>query len=189
MQRLVPSKFIQQFRKDQKQLVLDLSRSIVVGFDSTMVEQCPNCLYDLASASSGAIFSNFTGPAILFQGTPQQMTIYPRPFKQKCPVCRGAGKLTVPFEKTIPAHVTWESTDQETIVAMPVGSYEHHWVVLKSDSKYYQDFADADYFVVDGVKVVPIAVAFIRAIKVADGIVELTCSTSEVIRDINESTS
>ena len=183
---LVPKQLLKDFRKDQKQLVLDLSRSIIVGFDSAMVESCPNCLYDLASASSGAIFSNFVGPAILFQGTPQQMIIYPKSFKQVCPICRGEGKITVPFEKTLPAHVTWESSDPTTIVATSVGNYEHHWVVLKSDSKYYQDYASSDYFIVDGIKVVPIAVPYIRAIKVANGVVEITCTTSEIIRNIDD---
>ena len=183
---MIPQGFLNKFRKAQKQLVLDLSRPVVVGFNSSLVESCPNCFYDSASGSSGAVFTNFSSPVTLFAGTASERVITPKPFKKVCPVCRGEGKLTVAFEKTIKASVLWESSDPTTNIGTSVGEYLHHWVILKSDSKYYPDYIAADYFIVDGVKVDPNSTPYVRSLEVSDGIVEIMCTTVDIIEGIHE---
>jgi hypothetical protein len=183
---MIPKSFLNKFRKAQKRLVLDLSRAVIVGYNSAMVESCPNCFYDSASGSSGAVFTNFITPKVVFAGTPNERTISPKPFKKICPICRGDGNLTVNSEKTIMASVLWESSDPTTNIGTSVGEYLHHWVILKADSKYYGDFIAADYFVVDGVKVDPNSTPYIRSLEVADGIVEIMCTTVDVIEGLHE---
>jgi hypothetical protein len=177
---LVPTQLLKDFTKDQKQLVKDLSRPIVIGMGSLLEEDCPNCFHDFVSGSSTATFSNFSGTKILFEGTAYSRSVTATPFKQVCPICRGEGKLSVPTEKSIVANYHWEIADGESLPITPVGQEGQHALIIKTDSRYYPDFVNAKYFLVDGVKVVPNSVPIIRVMGTkTDGIVEIVCRTYE----------
>ena len=90
---LVPKQLLKDFLKDQKQLVKDLGRPIVIGTGSLLEEDCPNCFHDFVSGSSTATFHDFVGSVVLFAGTSYSRSITATPFKQVCQVCLGAGIL------------------------------------------------------------------------------------------------
>jgi hypothetical protein len=182
---LVPPQFIKDFRKAQKQLVLDLSRPILIGLGNSLEEGCPNCFYDGYSGASGATFNtSFIAPTTLFAGTTSERIVNPTPFNRICPVCRGEGKLIVPNEESIMAHITWEVSITDTYPSAPPGDVGQHYVMIKADSKYYDDFVNADYFVVDGVRLETVEIPYIRSIKEADGIVEVLCGTVNATKSL-----
>jgi len=177
---LVPKQLLKDFTKDQKQLVKDLSRPIVIGMGSLLEEDCPNCFHDFVSGSSTGTFSDFVGTKTLFAGTVYERTVSATPFKQVCPICRGVGKLTVPTEKSILANYHWEVPDGDSMPITPVGEEGQHAIIIKTDSRYYPDFVNAKYFVVDGVRVEPSSVPIIRVMaNKTTGIVEIVCRTVE----------
>ncbi len=177
---LVPKQLLKEFTKDQKQLVRDLSRSIIIGTGSLLEEDCPNCFHDFVSGSSTGTFSNFVGTKTLFAGTAYERVVTATVFKQVCPICRGQGKLSIPTEKTILANYHWEIPDGDSMPITPVGQEGQHALIIKADSKYYSDFVNAKYFIVDGVRVEPSSVPIIRVMGVkTDGIVEIVCRTVE----------
>jgi hypothetical protein len=182
---IVPKQLLKEFTKAQKQLVKDLSRPIVIGAGSLLEEACPNCFYDLTNeASTGTHNTRFTGTQVLFAGTIYERTVSAKAFNQKCPVCKGAGKFIIPTEKSILANYHWEIADGESLPITPVGEEGQHALIIKADSKYYPDFVNAKYFMVDGVKVVPSSVPIIRVMGTkTDGIVEIVCRTYEQGRE------
>lgn len=181
---LVPKQLLKEFTKDQKQLVRDLSRPIVLGTGSLLEEDCPNCFHDFVSGSSTSTFSNFTGTKTLFAGTIHERIVTATTFKQVCPICRGAGKLSIPTEKTILANYHWEVPDGDSMPITPVGQEGQHALIIKSDSNYYSDFVNAKYFIVDGVRVEPSSAPIIRVMsKKTTGIVEIICRTVEQGRE------
>ena len=97
---MIDQSFIDEFRQDQKQHVLDLSRDVVIGFGTTTEADCPNCTYDSIDGSSGASFTNFAGTVTVFSGTAYERTFEAKSFQQRCPVCKGQGYFSVPNEKT-----------------------------------------------------------------------------------------
>lgn len=177
---MIDRSFIDEFRRDQQQHVLDLSREVVIGFGTTTEEDCPNCTYDSVGGSSGASFTNFTGTVTVFSGTAYEQTFEAKSFRQRCPVCKGQGYLSVPNEETILSHVYW-ATDQRgynvTLPNSPVGFSGQNSVKLKATSFYYNDYRKAAYFIVDGVRVEPASSPTIRSMGTDSGIVEIWCRT------------
>jgi hypothetical protein len=180
---LIPPGFIQDFVRDQKQLVKDLSRYILVGFGNALEEQCPNCTYDSVSGGSGASYKAFMGTVTVFSGTSHERTFTTRSFKRVCPICHGEGVIKVPAEKEILCHVYWP-TDSSSYPPSPAGMSGQNKVRLKTDSYYYSDFLSASYFIVDGVKVSPSTTPVIRAMGGTNGIVEIWCETMETSKDV-----
>lgn len=182
---LVPKSLLKEFTKDQKQLVKDLSRPIVIGMGSLLEEDCPNCFYDIVTKSSTGEYSNFTGSKILFAGTAYERTVVGTPFTRSiCPVCRNDGKFSVPNEKSILANYHWETPDGDSLPITPVGQEGQHALIIKTDSRYYPDFVNAIYFLVDGVRVEPSSVPIVRVMgNKTTGIVEIICRTSEIGRE------
>ena len=174
---MIDRSFIDEFRRAQKEHVLDLSRDIVIGFGSTIEEDCPNCTYDSVGGVSGASFTNFTGSITVFSGTAYEQTFEARSFRQRCPVCKGQGYFSVPNEKTIKSHVHWYTAAIDSYVNTTAGLSGQNTVRLKTDSAHYEDFLSAKYFIIDGVRVEPVATPVIRSMGTDDGIVEILCRT------------
>jgi len=180
---LVPASFKEEFKKFQKQLVLNLSKDIIIGFDSVLVETCPNCFYDHMSESSDAQYNaSFVGTKTLFVGTAYEKIVTSTSFRHLCPVCRGKGILSIPNEKTIKAHVIWELKQESP--DSPVGTLEQDLVSLKADSKYFDDFCSAKYFIVDGRTLVGRDYPVPRGMGSIDGIVEIVCATADSSEEI-----
>jgi hypothetical protein len=182
---LVPKSLLKEFTKDQKQLVKDLSRSIIIGMGSLLEEDCPNCFYDIITKSSTGEYSGFTGSKTLFAGTAYERIVNAIPFtKSICPVCKNVGKFSVPNEKSILANYHWETPDGDSLPITPVGQEGQHALIIKTDSKYYADFVNAKYFVVDGVRVEPSSIPIVRVMaNKTTGIVEIICRTVETGRE------
>lgn len=177
---MISDSLIDQFRAYQKQHVLDLSRSVTLGFGNTIEEDCPNCTYDQVGGTSGATFTDFTGSVTLFSGTPYERIFEARSFRQKCPVCGGKGFFSIPNEIIIQAHVHWDTRSSDTYPNSPAGWSGQNQVKIKTDSTHYDDFLRAKYFIVDGVRVEPSSTPVVRAMKTNDGIVEIWCKTVEI---------
>lgn len=182
---LVPVSFLDEYTKLQKQLVLDLSRDVVIGYASNTEEKCPNCYYDHVTGSSSSSFTDFAGTITLFSGTAYERSVVATPFRQRCPICSGQGLLKIPNEQTIPIHVIWETTRTDTYPRSEVGFSGQNVVTLKTNSKYYSDFLEAKYFVVDGVTVAPRSTPVIRGMGSSDGIVEIVCETVTTGKETN----
>jgi hypothetical protein len=179
---LVPPKFVDDFIKDQKQLIKDLSRSVTLGFPESVTVNCPNCYYDGASDSSTSIWTGLSGDITVFSGTSSEYTVVAKPFRQKCPVCGGTGALSIQRQTTIQAHVKWTNNKiatDSTYPVTPAGYEGQETVRIRADSRHYDDFVKATYFIVDGVTVKPASPPYIRSMKKADGIVQIVCKTSE----------
>ena len=127
--------------------------------------------------SSGASFTNFTGSITVFSGTAYEQSFEARSFRQRCPVCKGQGYLSIPNEKTIQSHVHWEVEARGSLPVSVVGLSGQNTVKIKTDSTHYNDYLRAKYFIVDGVRVEPTSTPVIRAMGKADGIVEMWCKT------------
>jgi hypothetical protein len=176
---MIDQAFIDEFRKDQKQHVLDLSRNTIIGYGSSIEEECPNCTYDGVAGASGASFTSFSGTVTVLEGTPYAKTFEAKSFRRHCPVCGGKGFFSAPNEKTIKAHINWADKDRNSYPNSPVGISGQNTVKIKADSIYYDDFLVATYFKVDGVTVEPITTPVIRGMAAADGIVEIWCGTTD----------
>ena len=85
---------------------------------------------------------------------------------------------------TIPARVKWDAQGSQSDPYSPVGQVGQATVNLKTDSRYYDLVMNADYFIVDGVRVEYMAIPFIRSMQSGTGIVEWICSTVLVSREI-----
>lgn len=180
---MVPTSFKKDFLKYQRQLVKDLSREIIIGLDSELSEECPNCFFDYTTGkSSGVKNPDFVGTKTLFQGTIHEITVTAADIRHTCPVCRGEGKFVVPNEKHILAHVTWQLKQDEP--ATPAGDAAQDKIAIKADSKYYNDFLQAKYYIVDGRKLLPKDYPIIRGMGMAKGIVETLCVTSDSAKEI-----
>ena len=182
---MIDKSFIDEFRVAQKEHVRDLSRDIVVGFGTTVEEDCPNCTYDSVAGISGASFTNFTGSITVFSGTAYEQTFEAKSFRQRCPVCQGQGYLSIPNEKTILSHVHWVVEARGSLPVSVVGLSGQNTVKLKTDSSHYDDYLRAKYFVVDGVRVEPSSTPVIRAMGTANGIVEIWCKTVDTGKETN----
>lgn len=183
---MIDQSFIDDFRADQKQLVLDLSRDIVLGYGNSVEEDCPNCTYDSVSDSSGSSFTNFAGTVTVFSGTAYEKTYEAKSFRQRCPICGGKGFLSIPNEVTMKAHVHWEINKEGTYVRTTAGWSGQSAVKIKTDSKYYSNFLQARYFIIDGVRVEPSTPPVIRSMQTADGIVEMWCKTIDTGKEVKK---
>jgi hypothetical protein len=182
---MIPVEFLEDYRRDQKELVFDLSRDIVVGSDPVTAD-CPNCYYDGVAGSSSATPTNFVGSVTVFEGTSEERTYTALSFNNICPICRGKGKLVSANESIIPAHVLWYSDKfAKSYPDSPAGYSGQNLIKIKTDSKYYEDFLHAVYFIIDGVRVLPSSTPVIRGMGSDDGIVEMFCKTTEVGKETN----
>jgi hypothetical protein len=178
---LISTSFLDKFRVDQKEHVRDLSRSVTLGYGSTTTADCPNCTFDYVSGSSGATFTNFSGTVTLFSGTGYERTFEAKSFKQRCPICGGVGKFSIPYEEVLLMHVYWNYDEKgDTYPTTIIGKSKQLSVKLKTDSIYFNKIATAKYFLVDGVRVEPYATPVVRSMQSTDGIVEIWCRTTEV---------
>jgi hypothetical protein len=180
---MVPSSFKNDYMKYQRQLVYDLSREIILGLDSELTEECPNCFFDQSTQVSSAVRNtDFTGTKTIFEGTPYAVTVTATDFRHTCPICRGKGIFSVPNEKTIMAHVVWELRQDEP--ASPAGDAAQDKISIKAHSKYYNDFLQAKYFLVDGRKLLVKDYPISRGMGSSTGIVEVLCVTSDSSKEI-----
>lgn len=186
---MIDSSFLDEFRQAQKEHVLDLSRDVVIGFRSTLEEDCPNCTYDSVGDSSGASFTNFIGLVTVFSGTIYEQTFEAKPFRQKCPICKGVGYFSIPNERIIKSHVYWATDQRGYSVTLPItsiGFSGQNSVKLKADSVYYSDYCKAKYFLVDGIRVEPASSPTIRSIGNDNGVVEIWCRTVDEGKETNK---
>jgi hypothetical protein len=182
---MIDQSFLDEFRVAQKEHVLDLSQDVIIGYGNSIEEDCPNCTYDGMVGASGASYTEFIGTVTVLSGTPYERTFEAKSFKRRCPICGGKGFFSAPNEKTIKAHVHWDSgRSWETYPNSPAGSSGQNTVKFKADSIYYPDFLTAVYFKVDGVRVEPSSTPIVRAMGSSDGIVEIHCSTVDIKKDI-----
>jgi hypothetical protein len=187
MVALVPDSFLYHFRKDQKRMIYDLSQDVVVGFEENLSVNCPNCVGDYINDLSLGLHTAFSGSVVVFSGTLYERTITPKPFRKRCPVCKGKGVITVPNEKIMRIHVQWNPRDGRWLdrdVNTSVGEAGQVKVRLKTDSKYYNDFFHAKYFIINGVKVIPIGPPMNRGMGDDDGIVHILAATEDHDRKV-----
>jgi hypothetical protein len=178
---VITPEFINQFKEDQQSHVMALSRSITIGFSHDITEDCPNCTYDNVTDASGSEHTPFSGVITIFSGTAYQRNLTSIAFRLRCPVCGGVGYFSVPNEIAIRAHVVWDTKGKfATYLRTPAGQGTQNIVKIKTHSRHYQDFVNAEYFVVDDKKVKPISVPAIRGMKNPEGVVEVYCATTEV---------
>ena len=182
---MIDDDFLAECRTAQKDHIADLSRPITVGFEDTQEVNCPNCTYDGATGSSGAIYTAFSGTLTLFSGTAYVRTVTATPFNQRCPICKGVGFLYIPNELTIVCHVYWLSA-ATTYPDSPVGWLGQNTVKLKTNTQHYGYFVRAKYFVVDGVRVTPYTTPITRSVKLTEGVVEIMCRTTEPGRETRQ---
>jgi hypothetical protein len=179
---LINPAFLDEFRRDQKEHVRDLSRLVVVGYGNTTTADCPNCTFDYVSNSSGATYTAFTGTVTLFSGTGYERTFEAKSFKQVCPVCGGKGFFAIPNEESILMHVYWYDGEKfGTFPSAPLGRSRQRQVKLKTDSVYYDKLMTAKYFKVDGIEVEPSSDTIIRSVGTTDGIAEVWCTTKGAV--------
>lgn len=181
---MVPIWFIKDYQKIQKQVISDLSRLVIIGLESELVIDCPNCAGDSVTDLSAGIYTAFSGSITVFSGTLYERVITTKPFKNRCSICKGIGKLTAPNEINIPCHVQWGPTSAGSILPSVPGLVGQHAVRIKTDSKYYQLFLKAKYFIVDGIKVLPTVPSRNRGFGTLNGIVEVVATTEEASREI-----
>lgn len=180
MSRLIPTTLLNDAKKNQRQHVKDMSRDIVIITGEQLTEECPNCHYDTVAGTSAASYTGLTGVITVFSGTSHQRTFQASNFRQRCPVCKGAGSFSVPLNVTVKAHVNWyDSAYQQSraLIPAPPGIEGQNMVKLKSHSDHYETYLKADLFVVDGVEVLPDTTPIVRGIGQKDGIVEIWCKT------------
>lgn len=177
---MISQTFLDKFKSDQKEHIRDLSRTVTVGYGNTTTADCPNCTFDYVSGSSGASFTSFSGTVTLFSGTAYERTFEAKSFKQRCPICGGVGKFSIPNEEELLMHVYWDYREKGgTYPVSIVGESKQLSVKLKTDSVYFNKVSTAKYFLVDGVRVEPYSTPVIRSMQSTDGIVEIWCRTIE----------
>jgi hypothetical protein len=145
---MIDQSVVDEYTSLQKQMILDLSKSIIIGLSPLEVE-CPNCSYIDPDNSSLGTFVDFGESITVFSGTSCERVISPTPFKRTCKVCNGKGKLICADEITIPALVT---KSQIGLPDSPAGLVSQKTFRLKTDVVYYDYFVNALYYIIDSKK-------------------------------------
>jgi len=181
MARLIPKTFLDDAKKYQRQHVEDMSRDITIVTGEQLTEECPNCYYDTVAGTSSASYTGLAGTITLFSGTAYEQVFEAKNFRQICPVCKGVGSFSIPLTVTIKAHISWEdsASQQSTLVTSSPGIEGQSRVKIKSHSADYNYYLNAEYFIIDGIELLPDTVPIVRGIGQKDGIVELWCKTRQ----------
>lgn len=112
--------------------------------------QCPNCGWDSVEETSNGVY-NGTGP---------------QPFTGRtCPVCQGAGKLVTLTRRRIDATIQWIRTDKNGRDVLPQADLTDQFARVKILSRDRSAAEEADYFEIDGKKVVLVGDMFNRGLQ------------------------
>ena len=181
MAKLIPKTFLEEAKKNQRQHVEDMSRDITIVTGDQLIEECPNCYYDTVAGTSAASYTGLTGTITLFSGTAYEQVYEAKNFRQICPICKGVGSFSVPLTITVKAHINWydSASQQSVLISSPPGTEGQSRVKIKSHSDNYDSYLRAEYFIIDGIEVLPDTVPIVRGIGQKDGIVELWCKTRQ----------
>lgn len=147
---------LEKLRSDIGRVVL-----IVKEKDTHYMRDCPNCGRDQITGKSNYRYS---------PTTPYPSDVVgPKPFRDgtMCPVCRGEGQIEISGysqeQIRAKAFIQWFTLENKKGLlgsskdAIPPGIVENLDCRLKFNNRYYGDVNDADYFLVDGIKVYSIS--------------------------------
>lgn len=136
------------YRKLIQQVNTELGKQII-AYMAPSEEKCPNCFWDeINKKSSGKFDAGFVAPVVIF-GETINPTVFTR---GRCPICRGAGKLTFAVTRNVRALVRWNPQGADDLVATPVGREGAPTVRIKVLRSKFETIRDAVYFMVDGVR-------------------------------------
>ncbi len=157
---LINKRIIKSHAKLIKQVVKDLSKCISV-YSAPSSDECPNCVFDVAHGKSAGVRkwkpsgSSYT----VFTGTDYEHTYYENNTnftRGRCPVCYGEGQLSQPSKTDINALITWRKSTsyQGRQEWFPAGLDNVLSCRLKTEECNYEIIKEAEYFLIDGNKMV-----------------------------------
>lgn len=169
----IPKSLKKEFKKGMDSYLDAMGKNITLILDPFKTD-CPNCLHDQSRKKSINIYNtSFVRPLNIFPNTPQQKTIYPKPFNVTtvsgvqydpfdpnpkilkttiCPVCYGEGFLSSPNTICIKALITWNP--KEVIEETSAGREGNPICRIKTFKCNYAILRDVKEVLVDGVKCV-----------------------------------
>lgn len=173
----IPKELKSEFKKGFNQYIKAMGRPIQVVLDPTQVS-CPNCIWDNVQGKSSNVYNeSFKKPVNIFPATDMQTKVYPQPFNvtsvsgvqydpslidpkilrvSVCPVCLGEGVLISENTSCIVAVITTgygqTGTEASTFIDLSAGRDGRQITRLKTKAENYAICRDAQYFIVDGIK-------------------------------------
>lgn len=162
-----------------KNVIADLGKPVSIFLPPEKAD-CPNCIWDPVNQSSTNTFdSTFVAPISIFG-----QTINPQPFTRgRCPVCKGIGYLKKDIVRPIKALVKWQPSGPEDLEILPAGREGISIVRLKALPTHYNNFKQALYFIVDGVRCEILTPPAIRALGTTEGMVVVYLQEVEIGKD------